>query len=76
VRHEPDGLDAAALSLSDEGRQGRASVFQLIDAARKRSMEGIAEEDYRTVITTLQRMIANLEPGPDQRRTLPEREPA
>jgi len=72
LRREPDGPGTAALSLTDEGRQGRADVFQLIDAARKRSMEGITEEDYRTVITTLQRMIANLEAGSDQRRTLPD----
>jgi len=60
-RREHGGTGTTELALTDEGRQGHARVFELVDATRRRSQEGISEEDYATVIRTLQRMVANLE---------------
>jgi len=60
-RREHGGEGTTELALTDEGRQGHRRVFELVDATRKRSQEGISEEDYATVISTLQRMVANLE---------------
>ncbi|HET9984075.1 MAG TPA: hypothetical protein VFQ38_10830 [Longimicrobiales bacterium] len=50
-----------ALALTVQGEAGYARLAGRIGEFRRRSREGISDEEYATVIHTLQRMIENLE---------------
>lgn len=51
--------DEAALSLSEKGRQLHAGCFEKQQAFRKKAMSGIAEQEYVTAISVLQKIVEN-----------------
>jgi len=53
--------DAAQLMLTDVGKAQRETAFKLQSEVRRRTMQGISEQEYATVIDVLQRMVKNLE---------------
>lgn len=52
-----DGRDVALMS---EGAAARERMMVAVREQRTRAVEGVSEQDYRTVVATLQRMAANL----------------
>jgi DNA-binding MarR family transcriptional regulator len=49
------------LDLTGEGRAGRESLLARVTEVRERATAGAADEQYRQLIETLQRMVTNLE---------------
>jgi DNA-binding MarR family transcriptional regulator len=59
VKHgEGEGTE---LTLTEAGKDKRETVFELQSGVRRRTMRGISEQEYATVIDVLQRMVKNLE---------------
>jgi len=56
--------DGELVVLTPAGRAAHADVAAQVHRIRQRAVQGIGADEYRTVITTLQRMAANLEPTP------------
>lgn len=53
----------ARLALTDDGRARLAAAAERIDAFRESSTAGITPEEYRTAVTVLERITANVESG-------------
>lgn len=49
------------LSLNAKGKKVHAECLELQKKFRAQTMKGIKEEDYRTTISTLQKLVSNLE---------------
>lgn len=50
-------------TLTPSGTQAHARVRTIVGKFRARAAEGISEDEYRTAVTVLQRMVGNLERG-------------
>ena len=55
VAEAPGGL-----TLTAEGRAAHPRVAAVLEGTRRQAMAGIPEQDYVTVIRTLERVVANL----------------
>ncbi|GAA2273255.1 hypothetical protein GCM10010149_14270 [Nonomuraea roseoviolacea subsp. roseoviolacea] len=55
------------LALTPEGARRLERVAERVGAFRELSMSGISLDEYRTAVSVLERMTANLEPAPDPR---------
>ncbi|WP_433421764.1 MarR family winged helix-turn-helix transcriptional regulator [Microtetraspora malaysiensis] len=53
----------APYALTEEGKAARERLALAVHAARARILRGVGDEQYRTVVETLQTMAANLEPA-------------
>lgn len=51
--------DEEVLSLSEKGRQLHTACFEKQQAFRKKVMSGIAEQEYVTAVTVLQKIVEN-----------------
>jgi DNA-binding MarR family transcriptional regulator len=51
---------AQELALTDEGRRELARIRRRIGEFRQQSLQGVSEDDYRTMIAVLERIISNL----------------
>jgi DNA-binding MarR family transcriptional regulator len=56
-----DGASAPAFELTDEGQKGHANALQLQSQVRQRTMRGVSQDEYRTVIRVLETIAFNLE---------------
>jgi hypothetical protein len=56
------GGSSDAPTLTDAGREGHREVARQVEAVRERAMRGVSERDYVQLVTTLQRIVRNLEP--------------
>ena len=61
ARLDATGGLMAPLGLTDAGREGRRTFLQTSTAVRNLSQSGINEDDCRTTVATLRRMVDNLE---------------
>jgi DNA-binding MarR family transcriptional regulator len=61
VKHGEE--EGARLTLTEAGKAQRETIFELQSEVRRRTMQGITEREYATVIDVLERMISNLERG-------------
>jgi len=55
--------EGAQLTLTEAGKAQRESIFKAQSEVRRRTMQGITEREYATVIDVLERMVSNLERG-------------
>jgi DNA-binding MarR family transcriptional regulator len=55
--------EGAQLTLAEAGKAQRETIFELQSEVRRRTMQGITEREYATVIDVLERMVSNLERG-------------
>ncbi len=53
--------DTTEYTLTEAGKAQRETIFIQQSEVRKRTMQGISEQEYQTVIDVLQRMAKNLE---------------
>ncbi|MBB6119969.1 MarR family winged helix-turn-helix transcriptional regulator [Nocardiopsis algeriensis] len=53
-----------ALELTPAGREAHQALSEKVGRARERVSRGISPEEYRATVDVLERMAANLEPGP------------
>ena len=49
------------LELTDQGKQGFTTIFNIQREVRQRAIRGITAEEYTTVIDVLKRIVSNLE---------------
>ena len=61
VKHGEE--EGAQLTLTEAGKAQRETIFELQSEVRRRTMQGITEGEYATVIDVLERMVSNLERG-------------
>jgi DNA-binding MarR family transcriptional regulator len=61
VKHGEE--EGAHLTLTEAGKAQRETIFKLQSEVRRRTMQGITEREYATVIDVLERMVSNLERG-------------
>jgi len=54
-------IETPTLKLTDEGERTFRNCLQKQTALRQQSMQNISEQEYRQLITTLEKMIDNLE---------------
>ena len=55
--------EGAQLTLTEAGKAQRETLFEVQSEVRRRTMLGITEREYATVIDVLERMVSNLERG-------------
>jgi DNA-binding MarR family transcriptional regulator len=55
--------EGAQLTLTEAGKAQRETIFKLQSEVRRRTMQGITEREYATLIDVLERMVSNLERG-------------
>ena len=53
--------DVTELVLTNSGKAEREAIFQLQSEVRRRTMQGISDQEYTIVLDVLQRMVNNLE---------------
>jgi len=56
--------DAAELALTAADKTQRDTIFSLQSGVRRRATKGITDQEHMTVVSVLQRMVANLEEAP------------
>lgn len=56
---------AGTLTLTEDGLAAHRTTAERVARQRLRMSEGVSSEDYGRVITTLRRMVANLEAAED-----------
>jgi DNA-binding MarR family transcriptional regulator len=61
VKHGKE--ERVQLTLTEAGKAQRETIFELQSEVRRRTMQGITEQEYATVIDVLERMVSNLERG-------------
>ena len=61
VKHSEE--ERAQLTLTEAGKAQRETIFEVQSEVRRRTMQGITEREYATVIDVLERMVSNLERG-------------
>ena len=61
VKHGEE--EGAHLTLTEAGKAQRETIFKVQSEVRRRTMQGITEREYATVIDVLERMVSNLERG-------------
>lgn len=55
--------DDERLSLTESGRTAQKTMLEQVIVARRRTVQGISDDEYVATVDVLQRMAANLEPG-------------
>lgn len=62
LSRRPDPGGSAALELTGAGTRGHADALEIQAETRRRTMAGVSEDEYRTLVQVLQRIVANLQP--------------
>jgi DNA-binding MarR family transcriptional regulator len=62
--------EEGVFQLSEEGQSRHSEILDIQQEARQQAFTGVNEEEYATLMRVLQRIVSNLESGPESTRTL------